>query len=36
MPLKIVNASDKYNKWKAKEIMTKGAAYDKLGSYKGD
>ena len=36
IPLKIVNASDKYNKWKAGEIMTKGAAYDKLGSYKGD
>jgi hypothetical protein len=36
MPLKIVNASDKYNKWKAGEIETKGAAYDRLGSYKGD
>jgi hypothetical protein len=36
IPFNIINASDKYNKWKAGEIMTKGAAYDKLGSYKGD
>lgn len=32
----IINASDDYYRWKSREIKTKGAAYDKLGRYKGD
>jgi hypothetical protein len=36
IPYDVVNASDKYYKWKAGEIETKGAAYSRLGRYKGD